>query len=74
MHCPHTVIAWRNSWVYIVRHDGADYRRVPWRVRLNLLRYEIQIGPVGRRFTINRDGRAALWLANLIWRLKGNAA
>lgn len=73
MHCPESVIAWRNAWVYIVRHDGADYKRgVPWRERINLLRYEVQIKKPFHR-TFNEGGKAHLWLANLIWRLKGNA-
>lgn len=71
MHCPHSVIAWRNPWIYIMRHEKADYYdRTPLAEVLNPLRYEIIIKKPWR-FTINRNGRAALWLANMIFRLKG---
>lgn len=75
MYCPHTIV-FSTRLLMITLHTKADYMvRVPLVERLNLLRYSCTLHPgTKRHFTINKDGAAATWLANALWRLKGGGS
>ena len=65
---PHT-ITFNRPWLLIERYDGADYDGpVPWRVRLNPLRYSLTTRP-GRpgNKTFNDGGRLARQIANAVY-------
>ena len=73
MFCPHNIVL-NTRLVMLTLHTKTDYHvGLPLRERLNLLRYSVTFHPGTRRhFTVNKDGKAAIWLANAIWRLKGS--
>lgn len=71
MYQPHT-ITFNCRWLLIERDDGADYHGpVPWRIRLNPLRYSLTIRP-GRpgNKTFNERGWLARKVSNAIYILR----
>ena len=73
MHCPEHIIL-DSKIVFITLHTSWDYQRlrwVPWRERLNPLRYEFIIAPFTKyRTVINKDGTWARRASNWWWRVK----
>lgn len=73
MYCPETVILC-NNWFYIERDDGHDYitaSRVPFRIKINLLRYQINLRWRGKNIVkLNKNGTLNRKLQNVIYYLK----
>jgi hypothetical protein len=71
MNCPeHKVFNVGGFWVWMYWQD-VPRERIPLRIWLNPLRYELTLVVRGRRwFRINPRGRAAYWWANLMFRMK----
>lgn len=73
MNCPEHLVC-EARFIRIWHIQRADIRRqyVTWREVLNPLRYDISIGPVGRRWTINRDAWMHRAVSNFWFRIWGH--
>ena len=73
MHCPeHLVIGSRWLYVWMYWRD-VPRERIPLRIWLNPLRYEVMLGAAGRRLVINRYGGWAVRLPYFFRRMKCKA-
>ena len=70
MNDPHSIIVYKPPLV-ISRFDSADYTSsVPWRIRLNPLRYTITLFPGPKRWQFNRNSWMYLALADALYAIK----
>lgn len=73
MNCPeHLVIGTRFLYVWMYWRD-VPRERIPLRIWLNPLRYELMIGAAGRRLVINRYGGWAIRVPHFIRRMRCKA-
>lgn len=72
MYDPHSICLYKPPLV-ISRFDSADYHGpVPWRIRLNPLRYSITLFPGPNRWKLNERGRAYIAWSNFwFWLRRG---
>ena len=71
MNCPeHLVLKAFDGrlWVWMYWRD-VPRERIPLRVWLSPLRYEISVTAFGRRFVVNREGRAHWYFDYAVWHL-----
>lgn len=75
MNCPeHKVLGVGGLWVWMYWRD-VPRERIPLRIWLNPLRYEVTLVVRGRRwFRVNKNGGAAIRWSNLLFRLRAALA
>lgn len=74
MNCPeHLIFKARFCQIWHTQRTDVARKYVTWREVLNLLRYEVHIGPGPGRWwiSVNRDAWLDIKLSNLTWKLWG---